>query len=70
MYVNGESFGLTPEELRTILGRPDVEPSKPKRRRKLRKEAKSLLAAAGVVVGFGVWFGLAVLLPWLMGSAR
>lgn len=59
LYVNGECFGLTPEEIRTMLGSPDVEPSKPKRRLRLRKVARKTLVAAGTVF-------VAVILPLMM----
>ena len=53
MYVNGESYGLTPEELRTLLGSPDVEPSKPKpkrRRLRVRRAARCAFAVGGTAV--------------------
>lgn len=60
LYVNGECFGLTPEEIRTMLGSPDVEPSKRRRRRfRLRKAARKTLVAAGTVF-------VTVILPLMM----
>jgi len=58
MYINGEYFGFTPEEIRTILGNQDLEPSRTGKRvvrhwnprkaaRNLRKAARYLFAIAG-----------------------
>lgn len=70
MYVNGECFGLTPEEIRTMLGSPDVEPSKRRRRRfKLRLKPKVRRAAMALITAGVLVFFLHTLYcgPWNFG---